>query len=1673
MKKKLSKRLLSITISLAMAFGMVPLYAVSAAGDVNVGIVNAGFEDGLVNGEIPGWGKDALTEGLIEISSDVAKGGSNSLHLHDTDSDAASPGLRVLSDKIAVTPGNTYTVQASVYVVQQTASIVHEVQYFDTSDKEITPRQQVLNAKGTLTLNAWDEIVNVSTAPANASYARIGFYSGKSSLTDAYFDDVSMIEPAKPVIPDPEPNPGQPTSGLVNSGFEMDLVGVEIPGWAVDPSTAANGSIGVSSAYSRTGNNSLLFEDKVNGTSPNGSFRMLSDPISVSVGDMVTFEAFVYKVAAGDQTAQIQPVIHYYDAAGNTVKTNDFLGYGNSVVPVGQWYNIAVKDKVVPANTAYIKVGLYSGFPSLTKLYVDDTTVIISHATSPEEIPTKLINPSFDLELVEGKIPGWTLGTGTTGQFNQSTEYYLSGPSSLYFKDSSITTGLRVVSNKVAVTPGESLVVKANVYVIEQSHNIVGQIYYYNAQNVQISAVQDLFGAVTLGNKKWTEMRMFGTVPAGATYATIALYSGDPSITEAYFDDVSIEVMPPEKPLDRKYEAPVDLGAMVSVSLGQSGAIQTNANGENEVYFVTNGLPGTFYVVDGETGKLKFSEAIPNTEATWAMTVGSDKNVYFASTMNGTLYRYLPVEKKVESLGYNSADNWVWDIEEIDGKIYGGTYNSETHGKLFEYDIATKETRNYGAVQSGQQYVRGIAVDEEYIYAGLGTTVQLFKVNRKTGEKTEIIIPGETGTGAINSIADVFKINNKLFVSVSTINMIVLDLETNTIDSKFQYSNMISEPYPEDPNLIYYKDATKLYKYDISAKKSTEIPLELPLPDTTRVKDISWIKMNSGEKAGKTVLAMVTQYGEYILYDPIDHWVSFVELEIDPQPVRIQGIEVGFDGRLYMGGYQRGMSIYNPFTNNIDVNVSSFAQPEGIGFLNDKVYYGTYVSAIMYSYDPTKPITLNENPELEYQITHQDRPFAITSGDNKLFVGTVPDYGFLGGALAIFDEATDTWKQYDQVVKNQSIIGLAYKNGLLYGGTTVWGGLGIEPSEPEAKIFVWDVEKGQKIDEFTLDIPGIDEVPRMISEISFGPDGLLWGAVDGTIFAMDVDTKEIIKSKMIRPSTYNTSKWMPFHLRWAPDGLLYTTLSRKVIAVDPETLEYKIIVSDFLNSMTIGIDGSIFYAPDAGVSMSRIAVPQTDATLSAITVNGVPLEGFSPGIVKYKSKVSPEAVVQATATQSGATVTTEVQAKEEKTVITVVGTDGKSTLVYTIHWNKAGSVDPGNPGNPGSPGNPSNPPSSVNPPVITDKTDPNTQTISESSLKVNKQGVVSIEIEKGKTSVLLPVNAAGIVKDQSIVLTSDEITVELASEVLNQLQKLASSEELQDAQIKLSFDAVPNSSKQTLLNKSINSNHANIQAAGEIYDFNLSLVGKDGKEVSSGKFAEPLTLTLKVNGDVNLDLVGIYKIEDDGTLTYMGGTVVNGQISAEVQSSGKYAVLEFDKSFGDVPVSHWAANTIKKMAAMLIAKGVSDTDFAPSENVTRAEFAAFMVRALGLETKGTSEFADVAAGKWYASDVAAAYEAGLVNGMSDTEFAPNRTITREEMAVMLLRAFEFQQGMKSDVSQTKSIADQASISPWASASIKTALELGLVNGRGNNQFVPQGQLTRAESMQAIFNMLSK
>ena len=150
--------------------------------------------------------------------------------------------------------------------------------------------------------------------------------------------------------------------------------------------------------------------------------------------------------------------------------------------------------------------------------------------------------------------------------------------------------------------------------------------------------------------------------------------------------------------------------------------------------------------------------------------------------------------------------------------------------------------------------------------------------------------------------------------------------------------------------------------------------------------------------------------------------------------------------------------------------------------------------------------------------------------------------------------------------------------------------------------------------------------------------------------------------------------------------------------------------------------------------------------------------------------------------------------------------------------------------------------------------------------------------------------------------------------------------------------------------------------------------------------------------------------------------------------------------FSDVPASYWAYTAISSLSSQGIVEGYPDGTFKPNADITRAEFATMLVKALGLSTTGTTgQFTDVADDAWCNGCVNAAVNAGLVSGMGNGLFAPNAPITREQMAVMVANAL----GNKApavDGTELNAFSDSSSVSSWAVTGMEEAVKAGIVSG---------------------------
>lgn len=172
---------------------------------------------------------------------------------------------------------------------------------------------------------------------------------------------------------------------------------------------------------------------------------------------------------------------------------------------------------------------------------------------------------------------------------------------------------------------------------------------------------------------------------------------------------------------------------------------------------------------------------------------------------------------------------------------------------------------------------------------------------------------------------------------------------------------------------------------------------------------------------------------------------------------------------------------------------------------------------------------------------------------------------------------------------------------------------------------------------------------------------------------------------------------------------------------------------------------------------------------------------------------------------------------------------------------------------------------------------------------------------------------------------------------------------------------------------------------------------------------------------------------------------------------------ETELPFVDVDDSDWFYDAVYYAYTNGLMDGVSTTQFAPNSNLTRGMVVTILYRLEGEpRVTGSSGFSDVASGAWYADPVTWAAANGIVNGVSDTEFAPNTDITREQLAAILFRYAEYKGYDVSGRDSLTGYTDRSSISAYALDAMRWAVDEGLITGMTATTIVPQGTATRAQ-----------
>lgn len=231
----------------------------------------------------------------------------------------------------------------------------------------------------------------------------------------------------------------------------------------------------------------------------------------------------------------------------------------------------------------------------------------------------------------------------------------------------------------------------------------------------------------------------------------------------------------------------------------------------------------------------------------------------------------------------------------------------------------------------------------------------------------------------------------------------------------------------------------------------------------------------------------------------------------------------------------------------------------------------------------------------------------------------------------------------------------------------------------------------------------------------------------------------------------------------------------------------------------------------------------------------------------------------------------------------------------------------------------------------------------------------------------------------------------------------------------------------------------------------------------------------------NPNNIVVYCIDEKEKIEIVKYCIYN-KATAKVSFVGKnnapyyYAIVSNTKTFEDISNNAWYSNAIDTVTARELFLGIDDKNFAPTNSMTRAMFATVLARLenVNLSSYNTSSFEDVDINSWYGQAIAWAYDKKIISGYSNSSFGPNDNITREQMAVMLNNYLKFKGIVipKKDSSEAM-FNDAKNISSWALEAVANSKRMKLVQGVGENTFLPKNNVTRAEIAQILANLINK
>lgn len=339
-------------------------------------------------------------------------------------------------------------------------------------------------------------------------------------------------------------------------------------------------------------------------------------------------------------------------------------------------------------------------------------------------------------------------------------------------------------------------------------------------------------------------------------------------------------------------------------------------------------------------------------------------------------------------------------------------------------------------------------------------------------------------------------------------------------------------------------------------------------------------------------------------------------------------------------------------------------------------------------------------------------------------------------------------------------------------------------------------------------------------------------------------------------------------------------------------------------------------------------------------------------------------------------------------------------------------------------------------------------TLFSEAAQKNAQAVVNVQTEEA--SYKLPVSEVNVASlAQSLGVAASDVQIRISVNVVN----------VEDVQ-----DTITQNGLTTV---------------SQVIEFTVEAVAGDKSE-SISRFSTYVQREIVGEKEFNARQSAVVVLGEDGTIRSIPALFDGKKVTAFGLTNSKYVVVENDKTFPDVDNNkNWAEEYIETLASKYIIKGKDNGNYAPNEQMNRAQFTVLLVRALGLPTEEyDNRFPDVKGDEWFNAngELMAAVKYGIIKGRDNGNFDPNAKITRSQAAVMIGRAMKldflnYDESKLDDNKKVTDFKDASTIGAWAKEDIEAVYQAGIMTGKDDNSFDPNGNTKRDQMAKILGEFL--